>query len=101
MAALRLEWTQASKAHFDALQKRAKDRGAADQFKQAHNEIVAALSDHTNAMELGEVLFKTRKPGGEVRHWVHRFLSLTYVVFRQEQIGWILRYQAVPETWPD
>jgi hypothetical protein len=101
MAALRLEWTPSAKAEFEALRQRARDTGEAERFKQIHNEIVLALRDLDQALERGEREYSTRRPGGEVRHWVHHFLSVYYVVFREEQVGWIMKYQCVPESWPE
>jgi hypothetical protein len=101
MAAVKMEWTRTSKSQFDELKKRAIDAGEYEQFKQAHNEIVVTLRELSQALQKGELLFNTRRPGGEVRHWIHRFISVCYVVFRNEQVGWMLAYQSVPESWPD
>jgi len=100
MATLRVEWTTSSKAQFDELRKRAIGNEQYDQFRQTHNEIAVALNDMTQACEKGELLYKTRMPGGEVRLWVHGFISVCYVVFRAEQVGWILKYSSVPASWP-
>jgi plasmid stabilization system protein ParE len=101
MATLIIEWTRASKSQFDELRQRAIDTGNYEQFKQTHNEIVVALRDLAQAREKGELLYKTRRPGGEVRHWIHQFISVSYVVFGEEEVGWILAYRSVPESWPD
>jgi hypothetical protein len=101
MASLRMEWTATSKAQFDELRTRATSKGEYGQFAEAHNQIAVALRDPDQALEKGELLYKTRRPGGEVRHWVHRFISVCYVVFRAEQVGWILSIKSVPESWPD
>ena len=101
MPPFRMEWTRSSKSQFEALQERAIQAGRHEQFRQAHNEIVAALRDLSQALEKGELLYHTRRPGGEVRHWIHQFISVRYVVFREEQVGWIVAYQSVPESWPD
>jgi hypothetical protein len=100
MAALRMEWTLSSKAQFEELKKRAAATGKGEQFKQAHNEIVNTLREAASALEKGELLYRTQRPGGEVRHWICHFLSVCFVVFRDEQVGWILKYNSVPESWP-
>jgi hypothetical protein len=100
MATLRLEWTNSSKAQFEELKRRAIEHEQYDHFRQTHNEIVITLKEMTQACEKGELLYKTRMPGGEVRHWVHGFVSVCYVVFRTEQVSWILQYRSVPESWP-
>jgi plasmid stabilization system protein ParE len=101
MAALRMEWTRAAKTQFEELKQRARETGNYERFRQAHNEIAAALRELEQALEKGEVQYNTRRPGGEVRHWIHRFISVRYVVFRAEQVGWILAYQSVPASWPE
>jgi hypothetical protein len=101
MAGVRIEWTLASKAQFDGMRKRALDVGEQDQFKEAHNEIVVALRDLAQAAEKGELLYNTRRRGGEVRHWINCFISVCYVIFREEQVGWILAYKFVPGSWPE
>lgn len=90
-----------SQLQFEELRKRAMDKGRRDEFIQVHNEIVIALHDLVQAFEKGELLFRTRKAGGEVRHWVHKFISVCYVAFRREQVGLILNYQPVPSSWPE
>jgi hypothetical protein len=95
-----MEWTKSSKAQFEELKQRSRDADHYEQFRQAHNEITTALRDLDQALEKGEAQYSTRRPGGEVRHWIHRFISVTYVVFRAEQVGWILSYQLVPASWP-
>lgn len=100
MADLKMEWTVSSQSQFEALRKRAIDSDKYDEFRTAHNEIVGVLCTVGLALEKGERLYHTRRPGGEVRHWVYRTISVCYVVFRAEQVGWILNYQSVPESWP-
>ena len=101
MPALKLMWTQSSRGQFETLRKRAIDTGKQDEFVRTHNEIVVALRDLDTALNKGEPLYHTRKPGGEVRQWGHHFILVSYVVFRQEQVGWILKYLPVPESWPN
>jgi len=31
---------------------------------------------------------------------MHDFLALTYVVFRAQEVGFIVQYQTMPDTWP-
>jgi hypothetical protein len=99
--ALKLFWTRLSQEQFDRLHTRAIDTGRLDEFVRTHNESVVALRDLDTALDKGEPLYHTRKPGGEVRQWCHHFISVSYVVFRQEQVGWIVKYLPVPESWPD
>ena len=101
MDIIKLAWMPPAKIAFERLAKRARDAGRHDEFKLAHNEIVVALRDNDQAFAKGELLFKTRKAGGEVRHWVNRFISVCYAVFREEKAGWILKYNVVPDDWPE
>jgi hypothetical protein len=101
MSALKMSWTLVSKQQFDEFRRRASDTGKLDEFVKAHNEIAAVLRDLDMALEKGEPLYNTRRPGGEVRQWVHQFISISYVVFRKEQVGWIVKYAPVPESWPE
>jgi hypothetical protein len=101
MPVLKILWTRLSEPQFDDLRQRATAAaGKLDEFAKVHNEIVTALRDPEQALEKGEPLYKTRKPGGEVRQWLHKFISVSYVIFRDEQVGWIIKYQAVPASWP-
>jgi hypothetical protein len=101
MASLKMEWTLASKAQFEELRQRAAGAGKKEQFNRVHNEIVFALQELTQALEKGELLYNTRRAGGEVRHWIHRFISVCYAVFRHEQVGWVVAYKSVPASWPE
>lgn len=101
MPDLKLLWTQLSKSQFDEFRQRAIAAGKLDEFIKAHNEIVAVLRDLDSALEKGEPLYHTRKPGGEVRQWVQQFIAVSYVIFREEQVGWVLKYLPVPESWPE
>jgi hypothetical protein len=100
MSALRISWTSLSKKQFDDLHQRAISTGKLAAFTKAHNEIVTALRDSDSALAQGEPLYNTRQLGGEVRLWVHAFVSITYVVYPKEGVGWIVKYSAVPESWP-
>lgn len=100
MAAVKVAWLPSSKLQFEKCAQRAEDHGEFDQFKRTHNDIALALAGLDSSLAKGEVLYRTRRPGGEIHHWVHQFISVWYVIFRQEQLGWITRYQFFPETWP-
>ncbi|MBY0522549.1 MAG: hypothetical protein K2R98_04095 [Gemmataceae bacterium] len=100
MPALRMDWTPGARSQFEALRQRAIDSGAFDQFRLAHNEIALTLQDLDQAMLKGEPLFNTRRSGGVARHWLCQFISVCYVVIRDEQVGWMIRNKPVPETWP-
>jgi hypothetical protein len=101
MPALKVVWTYLSKPQFDDLRQKATQAGRLTDFIRVHNEIVAALHDLDQALEKGECEYHTRKPGGDVRKWVHQFIAVSYVVFPNEQVAWVLRYQPVPSSWPD
>lgn len=100
MPTLRMEWTPAARAEFETLQHRATQADASGQFKQAHNAVALALMDLDQALAKGEPLYETRQPGGFVRHWVCQFISVAYVVFPEQGVGWIVHYRSVPESWP-
>lgn len=101
MPALKLEWTPLSRSQFEKIRQRAIDTGRYADFAAAHNEIIATLSDLDSASEMGEPLYNTRKVGGEVRHWVKRFIAVSYALFREERVGWIVKYVTIPESWPE
>src|SRR5438034_1091094 len=100
MPTIKLTWMPHSRAEFERLKKRAVGAGKRDEFLRVHNEIVRALRDSDLAFEKGELRFRTRRPGGEVRLWVNEFIAVGYVVFREPYVGWVLKYSVVPEEWP-
>jgi len=83
------------------LKKRATEAGKRREFVEAHNEILLALRDFEAAFTKAELLFQTKKAGGEVRLWVNRVIAVCFALFREEKAGWILKYKGVPESWPD
>ncbi|MCI0739064.1 MAG: hypothetical protein L0Y72_08470 [Gemmataceae bacterium] len=101
MPAVKVHWTRLSKPQFDDLRKRAEESERLAEFSRAHNEIVLALRDLDQAMTKGEPAYRTRKSGGEVRKWVHRFIAVSYAVFPEDQVAWVLKYQPVSSSWPD
>jgi hypothetical protein len=100
MAVVKMAWLPSSRDQFEKSAQQARDAGRLSQFQQVHNDIARALADLDAALANGEVLISTRKPGGEIHHWLYQFISVWYVLFRQERAGWILRYQLFPEMWP-
>jgi hypothetical protein len=98
---MKLVWTGASRLQFDKLRQQAAATNKLDEFIKVHNEIVMSLRDIDQAIEKGEPLYHTRKSGGEVRQWVHEFISVSYAVFRDERVAWITKYQPVPASWPN
>ena len=101
MPLLKLAATQTANRQFLELRQRAVAVGQLEQFSAAHNEILACLRDLDQALESGERLYHTRKPGGEVRQWLYQFISVTYVVFPKELVAWITKYLPVPSSWPE
>jgi hypothetical protein len=101
MISVKLEWMPRSKGQFEKLRKRAIRAGKFAEFRLLHNEIVASLVDLQKATEVGERLNDTKRPGGEIRIWVHKHLSVRFVILRHERIAWILHYVAIPDTWLD
>jgi hypothetical protein len=100
MPTLHLDWTPVSKPMFEFWKTRAAERGRSPEFATVTKEILIALQDLDQALERGEAPFQTKLPGGIARHWVHEFISASYVVF-PEKMGWILRFECMPESWPD
>jgi len=100
MPPLHLEWTQSSQSQFEAVRQRAQAAGRYADLLVAHNHMVRTLQDQNEALSRGETLHSTRLPGGEVHLWMHDFLALTYVVFRAQEVGFIVQYQTMPDTWP-
>jgi hypothetical protein len=101
MPLLKLVWTHSSKLQFEELRQKAESVGRGGEFTITFNEIAAALKQVELALEKGEPLYHTRKSGGVVRQWVHRFICITYVVFPDDALGWVTKFQSVPSTWPD
>jgi hypothetical protein len=100
MSIMKLVWKPAAEDAFKELKKRATKAGKLAELMQAHNEMVLALRDPQMAFVKGELLFKTQKPGGEVRLFVNQVISVCYAAYRDEKTGWILKYKAVPDEWP-
>jgi hypothetical protein len=100
MSPLRMEWTQSSRAQFEVVCRRAQAGGRYADLLVVHNHMVQAFQDLNEALSRGEVLYSTRLSGGEVRLWIHGFLSVTYVVYRSQQVAFIVQYQTMPDTWP-
>lgn len=101
MPAVRMDWIATSRTQFELIRQRASDAGKHEAFRQAHAAVVNSLRDLSLASQNGEKLYNTRLPGGEVRHWLCGFLSVCYVLFPAERVGWILKYSTVPASWPD
>jgi hypothetical protein len=101
MPEFKMLWIDASKAQFEQLRQRAANTGRSSEFVAAHNQIAQILQDVEKAIEKGDPLYHTKKPGGVCYHLLVRFISVTYIVFEEEKVGWILKYLAVPPSWPD
>lgn len=101
MTALRIVWTGSSRRQYDELQQRAANTNRLEEFANNHSQIVAILRDLDRAIEKSDPLYRTKKPGGVVRHFLHRFISVTFCVFAAEQLGWVIRYLPIPANWPD
>lgn len=101
MPALKMLWANPAKKQFDELHQRAAASGRLAEFLAVHNEIVFLLSDLDRAIEKGDPLYNTKKPGGVVRHFFHRFISVTYYLYPDERVGWITKYLPVPASWPE
>jgi hypothetical protein len=101
MSALKMLWTDSSKRQFEELRQRAADTNHLAEFIAVHNEIVAILCDLDRATERGDPLYNTKKPGGVVRHFFHKFISVTFCLFTEDRVGWVTKYQPVPTNWPE
>ena len=101
MPTLKILWTHLSNRQFDELRQRAADTNHLDEFIKAHNEIVTILRDLDQATKKGDPLYKMKKPGGVVRHFLHEFVSVTYTVLADEGVGWVIKYVPVPACWPE
>ena len=101
MPALKIVWLDLSKQQFEELRRRAVDTNRYPDFVRRHNEIVGILRDLDRATQRGDPLFHTNKPGGVVYHFLHDFISVTYAIFAQERVGWVMKYLPVPASWPE
>lgn len=101
MPELKSVWTVASKSQFDELRQRAVDTNHLADFIRVHNEIVALLGDLERVIEKGDPLYRTKKPGGIVLHILLEFISVTYTLFAEERVGWVIGYRAIPASWPE
>jgi hypothetical protein len=36
-----------------------------------------------------------------VRHFLHKFVSVTFYLFAQDRVGWVTKYHSVPANWPE
>ena len=95
MLDMKIVWTPPAQASFDLTRKRAIASGVYPKFMKSHNEMILILRDSDLAFEKGELMFRTRKFGGEVRVFVHGGLSVSYTVFRDEKAGWINKYSGI------
>lgn len=100
MPHLRLEWMQTSRAQFEAIRTRARQAGVYNRFRAAHNGLVWTLSDLARALQAGEPLYHLAHPGAMVRQCGYDCLSVSYAVYPNECLGYILRYHTIPDTWP-
>jgi hypothetical protein len=100
MSALKMEWATPAKTQFDEVRQRAAATGHLDEFLTVHAELMGLLCDLEKAIEKSDPLYNTNKPGGVVRHLIHRFLSATFYMFPDEHVGWIAKYRTVPASWP-
>ena len=95
MPTMKMIWMPAAHAAFETILKQARNTDKYIEFVNAHDDVVRIVRDEILAFEKGELLYKTKKPGGEVRHLVHAGISICYAVFRDEKAGWITKYNAV------
>jgi hypothetical protein len=100
MTAVKMEWAAPAKKQYDDLHQRAAATGHLDEFLAAHGELIDILTNLDKTMEKSDPLYDTKKPGGAVRHLLHRFLSVTFYLFPDERVGWIAKYRVVPASWP-
>jgi hypothetical protein len=96
-----MDWLPHSKAQYEKLRRRAIESGHYDEFRCLHNEVIRALCDLDQASEVGERLKDSKRPGGEVRLWVHGHISVTFALLHRERVGWILNYASSPISWLD
>jgi hypothetical protein len=100
MSALNLIWSTPAKKQFEELLHRANAAGRVDEFLIAHNEIVDILRDLETAAEKSDPLYNAKKPGGVVRHLLHRFVSVTFYLYPDECEVCVAKYSSVPSSWP-
>jgi hypothetical protein len=100
MTALKLIWSTPAKKQFDELHHRAIATGHLDEFLAAHNEIVDILSDLERATQKSDPLYHTKKPGGMVRHVLHRCVSVIFYLYPDDRIVCVAKYLPVPPSWP-
>lgn len=89
---MKIEWTKDSLAQFEAARSFAGKTGRSDRFTTAHNEIVPLLADPVHGAEAGELLFRTKLDGGEVRVCARHPVSVVCVMFPAKMVGWIWKY---------
>jgi hypothetical protein len=100
MPALKLIWSTPGKKQFDELHNRAIATGHLDAFLAAHNEIVEILSELEKVNKKSDPLYNAKKPGGTVRHLLHRFVSVTFYLYPDESVVCVAKYLPVPSSWP-
>ena len=100
MPSINMDWMSRARARYLELRDRAKRDGRLAEFDRIHGEIMDALEDLKKAEPNGERQNKTKKAGGQVRHWIHRNISVCYAVMRYQRVGWILKYESLPIVEP-
>lgn len=98
-APLNVNFAPIARAQYLAARQRVQSAGRFAEFREANIEIIRALSDPVKAQSLGEVLYKTNLPGGEVRVWYSQGIAVTYALFIQQNAAFIVRYVAHDERW--
>jgi hypothetical protein len=100
MSKCKIDWTGSAKEQFRSILQRAIDGGQLESLVKVHDEMLRLMCDVDTAMSKGEILFSTKKAGGEVRHWILEMLSICYVIFPEQQVAWIVKCATIPENWP-
>jgi hypothetical protein len=100
MAKCKIDWTGKAKEQFRSILQRANHAGQLESLIEVHDEMLRLLCDVDTAMGKGEILFSTKKAGGEVRHWIVEMFSICYAIFPEQQVAWIVKCATIPEKWP-
>jgi hypothetical protein len=92
-------WAGGADDEFDDLMSRAIAAGKRAAFVWWFGEIGRALQDPSLALQVGRSLGQTVFPGGFYRDWQHGCLYIKYVIFPDQNRGWIHHIDFRPPSW--
>jgi len=96
-----LSFAPPARSQYLAIRDRVASVGKSNEFRDVNVGIIRQLRDPAKAQSLGEILYKTQLPGGEVRVWSYHGIAVTYALYVQRNVAFIIRYAVHHKRWTE